>query len=155
MALDGTAANAKIAIAGQDHDDTPVGVKRHVNAIFSIKDYNGELWRLDYGRDPYGSGALRSPGAACMVVERLPETEDGRSQWAFYTEATPNGEHWAYLYRHNREPHAPTEFWGMVDFPLSGLIVSLTPEPAPIDDGSYVHPEGEGCPPALDPTELP
>jgi hypothetical protein len=95
-----------------------------------------------------------------VAVERLANVdsdEDGQpddpgiSRWEFFTEPTADG-HIGYLFRDNRPPHSPTEFWGAVEVSFSGVIHSLTDEEVPpAAVCSEVFPDTEGCPPPASP----
>lgn len=134
------AVDAELSFAGQDHDDTPVGCARHVNCRLTMKDDNGRTWIVYFGSRLSAGGNSWAPCGSCLTVERLPNlggNNPGISQWEFYTEpldfdgdSTAN-EHIGYLFRDNNPPNAPTEFWGAVNLPFSGIIESLTLEPVP------------------------
>lgn len=122
--------DARLAISGEDHDDTLVGVVRQINALLTLEDDNGETWFVYFGQDASGSGEFRSPCGDWMVVERLsnildPETGETHARWRFSTAG------FGYVWRDNNPPHGPTEFWGTVSLPMSGTIESLSDEPQP------------------------
>lgn len=126
----GLAQDAELVFHHQDHDDTPVGCCRGVGARLTVKDDNGETWFVWFAR-LYGLDCRDY-----MIVKRLPNLDldgvdgpdnPGISQWKFSTSTTGR----AYVYRDNNPPHAPTEFWGVVTLPMSGIIESLTDETEP------------------------
>jgi len=139
------AKDAELSIKGEDHDDTPVGCSRAVNAVLTVKDDNGETWFIYFGNNIGGGGTnLRAPCGDDVIVERLSNADfdgDGElnSQWSFSTSGL------GYVYRDNRPPHGPTEFWGALSLPFSGTITSLSNEPEP--DGSCCDfPDSVNCP---------
>lgn len=123
----GLAPDAEMALAGSNHDDTPVGCTRYVNALVAVTDVNGDVWRIDFGPRTSPGDNLRAPCANYVAVTRQPNTPDGRAVWSFHTEFP----HAGYLYFGNREPHLPSELHGMVSLPISGIITSLAQEPEP------------------------
>lgn len=133
------ADDAKLEIYGQDHDDSMLNCKRYVNARFTIKDDNGQNWYIYFGRRQWANGSYYSPCGSCVIVTRLHNLDSddpgvepdypGIAQWKFSTEDDGNGNSIGYVYRDNNPPHAPTEFWGTINLPFSGIIESLTDEP--------------------------
>jgi len=129
------AQDAELKIHGEDHDDTPVGCCRAVNAVLTIEDDNGETWIIHFGGKVAAGGSVYfAPCGSDVIVQRLPNVDSdgdgtpdnpGFSRWAFTTDGL------GYVYRDNNPPHRPTEFWGTVSLPFSGVIESLTDEPEP------------------------
>lgn len=144
LEADASVPDAKLQMLGEDHDDTPVGCTRHVNARLEFTDVNGETWWVFWGSRASAGGSSHAPCGSCVTVKRLPNldaADPGISQWAFSTESP----HVGYLYRDNNPPHGPSEFHGTVILPFSGLITSQTMEPQPTglcDDFS----DSLGCP---------
>lgn len=143
LAADGSAPNASLSIKGEDHDDSPVGCVRHVNAVLQVTDVDGMLWHVYFGSRPSGGGTAGSPCASCVTVEHLPNidgADTGFSQWQVSTEWP----HTAYLFRDDNPPHAPTEFHGTVTLPFSCTITSQTEEPVPDPAGECL--DSDSCP---------
>ena len=152
------AVDAHLKFGGEDHDDTPVGCRRLVNAVLTVKDDNGQTWVVHFGPRTSPGGFVNAPCGSYMVVERLPNTADGKSQWSFRNfDADVTGETnlpgingLGYVYRDNNPPHAATEFWGTVSLPMSGTLTSLSDETAPTDcTACFTYGDGVfpgGCP---------
>lgn len=139
--LRGRAKDAFLFINGDNHDDTPVGCARHVNARIILLDSNDKEWRIHFGGRIDRGGFLGSPCGSCIVAERLPNTSDGRGVWRFYTESP----HWGYLYSES-DNRKIRNFYGIVSLPFSGIVVSLAPEPEPTALACEDFEDATSCP---------
>lgn len=124
--LNDRAVPAEFEILGQDHDDSPVGCVRHVNARLRLTDKNGQGWWVFFGSKAPANGVLQAPCSSCVTIERKNNVA-GKAVWSFFNESPFVG----YLYRDNQPPHFPSELVGIVSLPFSGTITSLTSEPEP------------------------
>lgn len=138
-------------ISGANHDDTPPGVERRVNARWVFRDDAGLLWAVHFGPRPtytyyFPPGFQAAPCGSCLVVERLENTDAGLSRWRFWTE--PQGEnanlHQSYLYLVDDE--GVSRFAGIVNLPLSGTIESLAAQPQPSGEGYTIPEDPAECP---------
>ncbi|MBI2950124.1 MAG: hypothetical protein HYY23_21020 [Verrucomicrobia bacterium] len=143
--------NSMLIIYGQDFDDMPPGVVRHVNARQNFADDNATVWAVYFGARIFPGGFQYAPCGSCMLVQRLPNTADGKSRWRFSTEAqvitNAAGEtenlHVGYLYKGFSSPPV---FAGIVNLSLSGTIESLSLEPEPSSEGYTVPDVPAECP---------
>jgi hypothetical protein len=69
------------------------------------------------------------------------QDDPGISYWEIHSEAP----HFAYLWRDNNPPHAPTEFHGTVTLPFSAILESQSEEPVPATQCAD-FPDSEPCP---------
>ncbi|MEW6160759.1 MAG: hypothetical protein AB1813_25295 [Verrucomicrobiota bacterium] len=150
---DATIPITMFQIYGLNHDDTPPGIIRYVNARLVVRDHAGETWTVYFGSRPNSAGFKYAPGGSCMAVQRLPNTPAGNARWRFWTEGqtivTPEGlaenVHLGYLYKFDGKP--VSEFFAaLVDLPMSGTIESRNPESEPAADGYLIPEDPIECP---------
>lgn len=151
-ALRNVIPDAWLQIMGPDFDDLPPGYVRHVNARIAFQDEAGQVWMLHYGARPLCSWEFPdcmqyAPCGSCILVKRLPNTPDGKSQWQFATEPR-DGLHLGYLYRLSSDRNTPTMLAGIIDLPWSGLIETLDPQPLPPSEGYVIPDDPPECPAA-------